>query len=58
MSSNKYDMDKYYIADPMLAKANFAEYLEELTFNDKTQINKITLFVGANKHVKRGRKDR
>ena len=43
---------KYYIADPMLAKAEMAENLQELTFNCKQTINKVTQFCGANNHVK------
>ena len=42
---------KYYIADPLLAQAEMAELLRELTFNSKELINKITQFADANRHI-------
>ena len=37
--------------DPILKRALFAEMLQDLTFNSKDVINKITLFAGKNKDV-------
>ena len=39
------------MSDPLLKKANFAQMLEELTFNSKEVINKITLFARDNKDI-------
>lgn len=44
--------DNFYVADPLLAKAEFAEHLQELTFNCKEIINKLTYFSGSNVHIK------